>query len=114
MALSDEQKNLLRMNAVMDGAQSVVARIGSKVEVSQMELICLTNFAEVGLMYLFSLLEGKSGVAAEAELEKHLDAIREEFKNSPTDDNGLTRLSQSTVAMLRSEKFGKYLVRSPG
>ena len=106
--LTHEQKKRLSLDAHMEGQQQVVANIGDRVTVSEMELICLTNFAEIGLMSLFAMLEGKAGQDAERCLERSMEAIRGMFATDKTD--GLQRLSQSTVAMLRSEKFQKYIV----
>ncbi|HEV7298711.1 MAG TPA: hypothetical protein VGN72_05040 [Tepidisphaeraceae bacterium] len=107
--MTPKKRMQLAMTAAMEGQQTVVANIGAKVEVSQMELVCLVNFAEVGLMSLFSALDGEAGAAAEADLERTLDAIRQEFGKDGAD--GLNRLSQSTAALLRGEKFAQYLAR---
>jgi hypothetical protein len=97
----------LAIAAHMDGELVIVANIGKKVKVSQMELICLVSFAEIGLLSLFSSLDGETGAQAEADLEEHLDAIRKTFSAKGVD--GLNRLTTSAAALLRRKKFGQYL-----
>lgn len=106
----DDQK-MIAITARMEGEQTVVSAIGKKVKVSQMELVCLVNFAEIGLMSVFAGLEGAMGDEASADLNKTLQAIRVAFGKNGADD-GLSRLSQSAAALLRSEKFSKYLARN--
>lgn len=91
----------------MDGQQVIVANIGKQVSVSQMELICLVNFAAVGLMSIFSILDGQCGEEAQKSLDEQINRIRKEFGRDGAD--GLNRLSASTVAMLRSPKFTQYI-----
>jgi hypothetical protein len=111
MSLSDDERKNLALNAHMEGQQVILKSIGTQVKVSQMELICLVNFAEVGLMSLYSALDGEVGEQAEAELEKHLNAIRKVFSGKGGTVDGLNRLSCSTAALLRSPRFRKYLTR---
>jgi hypothetical protein len=106
--MNADKRKLLAMNARMEGEEVVLSGIGDKIKVSEMELICLVNFAEIGLMSLFANLDGPQGDEAAAELEKHVDGIRREFSKEGSD--GLNRLSQSTAALLRGSKFAKYLV----
>lgn len=101
-------REFISMTAAMEGDAVVVANIGQKKKVSEMELICLVNFAEIGVMSLFAALDGEEGEAAAKELDQHLDAIRRVFAKRGND--GLNRLSQSITAMLRSERFEKYVV----
>ncbi len=92
----------VRMTAKMEGEESIVRNIGHKVKVSEMELICLANFAEIGVLAIFSELDGPTGVSAGKELIAHIAGIQRDFKS-------LTNLQASTVAMLRG-RFFKYLV----
>ena len=107
MAMDEEKCQMLRMTAQMDGEAAIVANIGKKVQVSEMELICLANFAEIGLMCVFSEIDGKTGEEAQASLDAHIDRVREKFSRKGRGD-GLTRLSQTATAMLRG-KFFKYV-----
>ena len=104
--MNDHDKKMARMTAAMGGEEVIVANIGKKVKLSQMELICLVNFAEVGLMSVFSSLEGKNGEEAEASLDEHIERIRKEFGKDGRD--GLNRLATSTAALLRG-KFASYV-----
>lgn len=104
--MNAEQKKMLAMAAHMDREQAIARDIGKTVGISQMELIALVNFAEIGVMSIFSGIEGEEGEDAERELEEHLDAIRREFGRN--DDSGLSRLMQTTAALLRG-RFQKYL-----
>jgi hypothetical protein len=105
------EKDMLRMTAAMEGEQTVLARIGNKVKLSEMELICLVNFAEVGVLSTFCSMDGEEADLAERELEKHINAIRKEFSRDQ-DASGLPRLLQSTIAIIQSDRIRKYLVKS--
>lgn len=98
--MNERKKKLLRMTASMEGEAVIVANIGKKIELSEMEIICLVNFAEVGVMSVFAAMDGPTGDDAEQSLNAHLDRIRKEF--------GITRLSASTCSLLRGKLF-KYL-----
>jgi hypothetical protein len=103
-----ETKKMLAMTAHMEGQEVVIAKIGKAVSVSEMELICLANFAEIGIMSLFSELDGKPGEDAQEMLNQHLDRIRKDFASRGGHD-GLDRLSQGTAALLRGNKFFGYI-----
>lgn len=105
--MNPEYRKYLSMSAHMEGMEAIVASMGYKHKVSDMELMCLCNFAELGCLALFSKLEGEAGEQAEAELQAHIAGIRKQFAKSGGD--GVNRLSASTVAILRG-KFFKYLV----
>lgn len=105
--MDDEAKKMLRMTAEMEGLAAIVKGIGEEISLSQMELICLVNFAEVGVMSMFAEMDGPSGDDAAKRLALHLDRIREEFGKDGRD--GLMRLLTSTVAMLRGRRFSRYL-----
>lgn len=105
--MSMDKKRMLAITAAMEGQQTVLRNIGKKVKVSQMELICLCTFAEIGIMSVFSELEGEAGEKAAAELDALMDAIRKHFAAHGQD--GLNRLMRSTVALLRSPKFHQYI-----
>jgi hypothetical protein len=106
--MDDEKKQQLRMTAHMDGQAAIARRIGPPVKVSAMELIALANLAELGVLTLFSKLDGEEGEMAAKELEDHIKAIRAAFGGEGVD--GLNRLTTTAVAMLRGERIGKYLV----
>jgi hypothetical protein len=108
--MDDEQRRMIAVTARMEGNAAVVANIGKKILVSEMELICLTNFAEIGLLSIFASLDGEAGEAADADLDGALDAVRRGFARDTADD-GLMRLSTSTAALLRGTKFSKYIAR---
>jgi hypothetical protein len=105
------ERESIRFTAEMEGNATVVANIGDKKRISEMELICLVNFAEIGLFSLFASIDGQIGEDAHRDLEQRVDAIRKTFAKGEAD--GLNRLSTSTAAMLRSERFRRYLVEVP-
>ncbi len=104
----DEAK-MVAITARMEGHCVVVKNIGKKVKVSEMELVTLCNFAELGLMSVFSELDGESGELAAQERNKLKEILRQAF-NADGDD-GLDRLSNACAAMLRSPRFEKYIFR---
>ena len=73
-----------------------------------MELIALCNFARLGLLAVFSNLDGKAGDDAAAEMDALAELIRQKF--SATDD-GLTILAECCAAILGGERLGRYIVR---
>jgi len=106
---SKGERNRLRIQASMDGRAAIAKSVGGKFEVSGMELITLCTFAELGLLSLWSSLEGQAGERAQEEEGELLDAIRENFSNGGRFD-GLINLSQTCAAMLRSERFHRFVV----
>lgn len=105
--MNDETRKRLRMDAEMEGQATIVKNIGKQVSLSQMELVCLVNFAEIGVMSLFAAIDGPTGEDADRELNAYLDRVREAFSKDGSD--GLIRLQTSTCAMLRSPKFHNYI-----
>src|SRR5690348_3590031 len=101
------KRKLLKITAAMEGQEVIVANIGKKVSLSEMEMICLVNFAEIGLMSIFAALDGKAGEEAEASLNEHMDRIREQFGGENGRD-GLNQLATSCAAMLRGRRFFQY------
>jgi hypothetical protein len=109
--MTNEDREMIAVTASMEGNATVCANIGRKVTVSEMELICLVNFAAAGLWFLYSQLEDELGEYAERELEKTFETIRRVFASKGQD--GLERLSCSLAAILNSERFIKYRVELP-
>jgi hypothetical protein len=103
-----DKAKAIALTAAMEGEQVVARNIGSQVTLSEMELIVLVNFAEIGVLSLFSDLEGGAGKDSKQMLQEHLAAIRAEFTSDRAD--GLDKLNGTCVALLRSERFMKYLV----
>lgn len=105
------ERQRLRMDAHMEGQQTIARNIGKKVLVSQMELVALCTFAEIGTLFLFSQIDGETGEAAEKVLQETIDTVRREFANDPDKSNGLSLLQTTCVALLRSERYHKYVTR---
>jgi hypothetical protein len=108
----DKQKHIA-MTARMDGKRAIAGRIGRKRKVSEMELVALCTFARVGMMSVFSSLEGETGEMAYAELVRLTDAIEETFSEDGKAD-GLDRLAECCAALLGGERLGKYVVPIKG
>ena len=104
-----DEREMLALTAHMEGESVVVKNIGQKVKVSQMELICLCRFAKLGLLEVFSHLEGESGYLAAEAIDQLTEAIRKRFANERNRD-GMARLSQSCVAILSEDRLGQYAV----
>lgn len=107
--MNDRKK--IAMDAHMEGQATIARSIGGKIKISVMEAVVLVNFAEIGLLSVFTSLDGATGASAEEELGKLLDSIRATF-GSDGKLNGLERLTETAAAMLRSERFFKFLVRT--
>jgi hypothetical protein len=107
--ISDER--MVALTAQMEGEAIIVRTIGRKIKVSQMELVALCNFAQLGLLHTFSQLDGEAGAAAATEIDDLEEAIRKAFARRDNAD-GLARLAQGTVAILGEARLGKYLVRT--
>ena len=103
-----DEKRIAAIQAHMDGQQVVVRNIGKKVEVSEMELIILCTFMKLGVLEVYSHLEGDSGRLALDEIRLLKKAIQRKFTKG--DFDGLYRLAQSAVAMLDGERLGQYVV----
>lgn len=104
-----DERKFIAMTARMDGGRSIAARIGRKKYVSEMELIALCNFARIGLMSVFSELDGEAGTAAAMERELLKNAIQRQFSGE-TGLDGLNMLAECCTAILAGERFGKYIV----
>ena len=105
-----DEKSWIALTAHMEGQAVIVKNIGRKVKVSQMELVCLCNFAKLGLLSVFCELDDEEGYIAAEETDKLIQAIAEQFSNSKAD--GLTRLAQSCVAILGEGRLGKYVLET--
>ena len=103
-------RKFVRLTAQMDGNRVVANNIGRKVEVSEMELLALCNFADVGLLTVFSSIEGPVGEDARDELEQTLAAINDQFGDQGQ-DNGVESLANCCVAILHGARLGKYTLR---
>lgn len=104
--MTPEHRKHIQTSAKMDRLSAVVRDIGEKIEVSEMELVCLCSFAQVGLFFLYSQIEGEKGDKAEAQLRSMLNEIGVTFEAHGQD--GLIRLAAATAAILGSEKFSMY------
>jgi len=102
---SDARKHI-QMSAKMDRLAAIVRDTGAQVSVSEMELVCLCSFAQVGMFSLYSCIDGETGEKAGKELDAMIEEIRKTF--SIDGEDGLMRLAALTVALLGSEKFSKY------
>ena len=107
--MDDGRKKMLRVTAEMEGQSVIVRNLGRKVKLSQMELICLCNFAKLGLLDVFSELDGHAGHQAAAEIDLLREAIRRTFANKVNPD-GLARLGQSCVAILSEPRLARYII----
>ncbi len=107
--MDKQEKKMVGLTAHMEGQSVVVKNIGKMKKVSQMELICLCNFAKIGLFSLFAELEGEVGQEASAALDTLKRLIKDEFGNDGNPD-GLDRLGQSTAAILGQDRLGQYVV----
>lgn len=104
-----DEKKMIEITAAMEGQSVVVKNIGRKVKVSQMELVCLCNFAKLGLLGVFSELDGHSGFQAAEEIDLLREAIRRTFATQQNPD-GLSRLGQSCVAILSNLRMERYII----
>ncbi len=108
MDMDQEKKKFLALNARMEGEAVIVSSIGKQVRLSEMELICLVNLAEMGVLAVFAQLDGPEGDDAARQMNDLAVAIRRAFSKNDKDD-GLVRLMTSTSALIRGERFLKYL-----
>jgi hypothetical protein len=106
----DERKRIA-MTAHMDGLRSIAGRIGGKQKLSGMELVALCNFAQLGLLAVFSELDGENGEKATADLERLVDGIRRHL-GTPGNLDGLERLAACCAAILGGDRLGKYVWRA--
>lgn len=104
-----DEKKMIQITAAMEGQSVVVKNIGRKVKVSQMELICLCNFAKLGLLGVFSELDGHAGFQAAEEIDLLRESIRRTFATKQNPD-GLARLGQSCVAILSDLRLAQYII----
>ena len=112
--MNEQERKFIALTARMEGESIVVRNIGKKIKVSEMELVVLCNFAEIGLLSLFSGLDGEVGDEAYIKMDSLLEEIRKTFANESNND-GLQRLSKSAVAMLLVQKrFRKYILNYQG
>ena len=102
-----DENRFVALTAHLDGMAVVVKNIGKNVTVSEMELICLCNFAWIGLMETL-FREADDGQELQDEIKLMKEKIRQTFSNEIAD--GINRLAQSTVGMLNSPQFEKYIV----
>jgi hypothetical protein len=108
--MDEQERNMIAITARMDGARAVAARIGKGVKLSEMELIALANFARLGLLFVFSQLDGDAGDDAHARAQQHCEELRDTFESKPGQRDGLNHLTQCCTAMLGGERLGKYVV----
>lgn len=121
----NEQNRFISIRAQLEGQAVIAAKLGEKIKISQMELVCLCNFAWLGVTQTLFLevsgddCDGDKGLLnicsleeARKEIYLMIESIREQFGNDAGD--GLNRLAQTTTGLLHSEKFAKYLVPLKG
>ncbi len=103
-----DDRNRVAITAKMEG-ECVGLKQGTKVKVSELELLTLCNLAEIGLMSMFAQLEGDTGESARADLERGIDIIRRTFAKDGK--SGLASLMKSGAALLRSDRFMRFIAR---
>lgn len=106
--MDEDRKKYLRITAQMEGQSVIVGGIGKKIELSEMEIICLVNLAQLGILSVFAQLDGTNGEEAVEELNDHLDVIRKVFSRGDNGD-GLDRLMHSTLALITVGRLAKYV-----
>jgi hypothetical protein len=107
--MNEEKNKFVALTARMEGRAVVVRNLGKKINVSEMELVCLCNFAFLGLMQTLSdKIDDEDRTAAIEEIEDMKEQIRTTFANQSAD--GITRLAQSAAAVLNDQRFEKYLL----
>lgn len=103
-----KQQKALAISARMEGEEAVLRSIGKKRKVSEMELVTLCTFAQIGLLSVFSGLDDQVGRDASKQYESLIEHVRVEF-GSAGDPNGLNRLATSLAAILGGERLGRYV-----
>ena len=105
------EREFVGMTARMDGERVIAKNIGGKRKVSEMELVAICTFARVGLLSVFSNLEGETGEQAESEMARLIEQIRIEFGADKNRD-GLMLLATTCAAILGGERLGRYVVQA--
>jgi hypothetical protein len=105
------EREMARLNAEMEGNAAVVRTIGGKRKIGEMELIVLINLAHLACLTEFVTMADEDLVQeVEAARDEFAAAVRSQFARGQED--GLYRLMVSCTAMLGSERFAPYLVRT--
>ena len=102
-------KEMISIQAHLEGEQVVVKNIGKMRKVSEMELVILCTFTRLALLDYFSqITEPEISRQGLEKAEKLKQTIKEKFGTKNFD--GLSRLAQSAVAILSSQRLGQYIV----
>jgi len=104
-----DERKMIQMTAAMEGQATVIKNLGRKHMVSEMELICLCNFANLGLLEVFRELEGQTGYKASLEIDQLRESIRRTFATKQNPD-GLARLAQSCTAILCEHHLSQWII----
>jgi len=102
----NKMKNLARF----DQLRTAASDCGKPVECSEMEIGMLCTLANLGMTYLFTMLDDPVAKDAEQRLEGCIENIRTFFARKKGGDDGLVSLMESGVAMFMGDKFGGWAV----
>jgi len=104
-----DERELLRVQATLEGHAAIARRIGPKVAVSEMELIALCNLASLGAYAVLSDLDGEEGDLCRAAGALLREDIEREFAGA----GGLDGLVECVVAILGEQRLGQYVAQPP-
>lgn len=103
--MSKKKNSPAAITARLDGVRSIAERIGGKIEVSEIELLVLCNFAKLGFWAVAGRGVGGRGDRCFDELSA---AIKQEWAANGQD--GMTRMFEACAALLDGEKLKKYVL----
>lgn len=105
--MDEADRRHLAISARMEGLSAIARNIGKKRKVSEMELIALCTFAEIGMLHVFELTGATETAAAADDIRSIIEGIRSRFGES----GGLPNFVNCVGATLRNPRFSRYIVR---
>jgi hypothetical protein len=109
--MDEAQRKHVAITAHMEGKSVVARNTGKKHKVSEFELVTLCNLAEIGMLTVFAGLDGEMGDNAANCAEKQADVIRESMQSADGKRDGLMVLTEACAAILRSDRFSRYILQ---
>lgn len=106
----DERKHM-RISATTEGNAIIAEGIGKKINVSEFELTVLCTLAEIGFMTVIAEEVGEE-ISEEVQTDRRntIEAARKLFgKGFPEEEDGINSMLNAAAAILRREKFQKYI-----